>query len=91
MDAVSSPTSWRFLVLRAGCLGLLGACRSAAPITAVGLPAVTTSTDPEQMLAVDASLDEKQQVVHRSLTAVTTNLPTPSTSSIVCGRPASIG
>ncbi|MBA3646801.1 MAG: hypothetical protein H0W63_11580 [Gemmatimonadaceae bacterium] len=57
--AVSSTPTGRFLVLRASGPGLLGACRSATPITAVGLPAVATSTDPEQMLAVDASLDEK--------------------------------
>jgi uncharacterized membrane protein len=82
----------RLLVLRARRLDLRRARRLTTVVAAVRLPAVAATAHQEQAQATDASLEAEQQLaVHRSPTAMTTNLPTAPTASIVCSQPASIG
>jgi hypothetical protein len=82
----------RGLVRRPYPAELRRARRLAAVVTTVGVPVVTAAADQEQALTTDASLEAKQQpAVHRSPTAMTTNLPAAPTGSSVCSQPASIG
>jgi hypothetical protein len=90
--AVVLTAAGRSLVRRTQRAELRCARRLAAVIAAVGLPVVTATAEREQALTTDASLEAKQQLaVHRSPTAMTTNLPLPPTGSTVCSQPASIG
>jgi hypothetical protein len=90
--AVILTATGRGLVRRTQRTELRCARRLAAVIAAVGLPVVTAAAEREQALTTDASLEAKQQLaVHRSPTAMTTNLPPAPTASTVCSQPASIG
>jgi len=63
----------------------------AARRRAVGLPAEAPAAHEEQARASTASLDDKQQIVHRLQATTTTNLPWPPVPRIVGSKPASIG